>query len=91
MRQYYDIYNLLEVETVQAFIGTEAYFQHKEERFSNKDKETSIIENQAFLISNHEKRLEFKKRYEATSRLYYKSQPPFEELLQRILEHLHKL
>ena len=91
MRQYYDVYNLLAVDMVQGFIGTDAYSQHKEERFKGKDKEIPIAENEAFLLSDPEKREQFKKRYEATKTLYYKGQPPFEALLERIKEHLQKL
>ena len=91
MRQYYDVYNLLAVDMVQTFIGTDAYFQHKDERFKGKDKEIPIAENEAFLLNDPEKRKQFKKRYEATKTLYYKGQPPFEALLERIKDYLQKL
>jgi len=91
MRQYYDVYNLLGVEMVQNFTDTPEYRRHKEERFPNKDKEIPISENEALLLSDPERREQFKKRYEATRHLYYKGQPPFEELLARIKDFLPRL
>jgi len=91
MRQYYDVYNLLSVDLVQSFIGTEEYVQHKEDRFPHKDKGIPISENEAFLLNDPEKWDQFEKRYKATARLYYKGQPPFEELLARIKANLEKL
>jgi len=91
MRQYYDVYCLLSQDIVQEFIGTEAYLQHKEERFPAKDKELAISKNEAFLLSDPLKRAQFQKRYEATKSLYYKTQPPFDELLKRILGFIDRL
>lgn len=91
MRQYYDIYCLLEYPQVQEFIGTEAYTTHKEERFPKQDYAIPLSENEAFLLNDKAQRAEFKKRYEATNALYYKGQPEFDELLKRIKENLDRL
>jgi hypothetical protein len=91
MRQYYDVYSLLANEDVQNFIGTEKYIAHKEARFSNKDKEIPIAENQAFLLESQKLRSRFKERYEATKKLYYNGQPPFDEVLERIKANLPNL
>lgn len=91
MRQYYDVYCLLELEEVQKFIGTEAYLKHKEIRFPKVDLEIPIAKNEAFLLSNPETREAFEKRYEATASLYYLGQPKFEELLVRINSYIDKL
>jgi hypothetical protein len=91
MRQYYDIYCLLEYPQVQEFIGTEAYMAHKEERFPKQDYAIPLSENEAFLPNDQAQKAEFKKRYEATSALYYKGQPHFDKLLQRIRESLVRL
>lgn len=91
MRQYYDVYNLLDNDVVQKFIGTEEYFRHKEARFKGKEKGIVIAEAEAFLLSSAELRQQFEKRYRATAGLYYKGQPPFEELLSRIKENIARL
>ena len=84
MRQYYDLYCLLEVPEVLEFIGTEAYFEHKKARFPKKDLEIPISENEAFLLSNPDQRAEFEARYRATEALYYKGQVEFDSLIARI-------
>lgn len=52
MRQYYDIYCLLDNEQVQKFIGTDEYEQHKQDRFPKKDITIAIDKNEAFLLNN---------------------------------------
>lgn len=91
MRQYYDVYSLLNNEEVQKFIGTAEYIAHKIARFPAKDKEIPIAKNEAFLLTDNELRTQFRKRYEETANLYYKGQPPFEELLKRIKANIDKL
>jgi nucleotidyltransferase AbiEii toxin of type IV toxin-antitoxin system len=91
MRQYYDVSRLLLREDVQAFIGTREYLDHKAERIRGKDKEIPLAENEAFLLSDPKLRKSFVTRYEKTASLYYKGQPPFDELLAIIHENLHKL
>lgn len=91
MRQYYDVYSLLNNKEVQEFIGTEEYERHKEARFRGKEKGIIIAETEAFLLSSTDLREQFKKRYVATRSLYYKGQPPFDDLLSRIKENVEKL
>ena len=91
MRQYYDIYSLLADEKVQAFIGTEQYFAHKAARFPKQDLAVPINENQAFLLADEKFRARYKERYQLTSALYYKGQPGFEEILERIGKIVDKL
>ncbi len=91
MRQYYDVYCLLGIEEVKNFIGTEEYLKHKNVRFPKIDLEISITENEAFLLSNPDVRARFVKRYQGTASLYYKGQPEFETLLERIHEFLNRL
>lgn len=91
MRQYYDLYCLLENPEVLAFIGTPSYHAHKEERFSNTDKTIPVQENQAFILNDKDIRASFIQRYKKTEALYYNGQPPFEELLARINIHLKNL
>lgn len=47
MRHYYDVYSLLQLPEVQAFIGADAYRAHKAKRFSQADN-PDIAQNQAF-------------------------------------------
>ncbi|MGQ7944410.1 nucleotidyl transferase AbiEii/AbiGii toxin family protein [Flavobacterium sp. WC2509] len=91
MRQYYDVYCLLENEEVKKFIGTPEYESHKIERFPTVDLEIPIAENMAFLLSDTDLRREFRKRYVATAALYYKGQPDFDIVLERINKYLKKL
>lgn len=91
MRQYYDVYCLLGLDEVQKFIGTEEYERHKQERFRGKDRDVPIPENEAFLLSSPELRERFRKRYLETNALYYKEQPDFDLLLERIAQYIDKL
>lgn len=91
MRQYNDIYCLLENDQVDAFIGTEEYFAHKEVRIKGKDKEISIQENPAFLLNDEVLLKDFGERYKATAALYYKGQIPFADIVARIRANIHRL
>jgi hypothetical protein len=91
MRQYYDVYCLLDYKPVLDFIGTEAYSAHKEKRFRAGDKAVPVQENQGFLLTDKAIRKDFTKRYLSTAKLYYQGQPPFDELMTRIKEHIDKL
>ena len=91
MRQYYDVYCLLDSVEVQAFIGTPEYNAHKEKRFPKPDLEIPINENEAFLLTSKEIREDFKVRYKSTAALYYQGQPEFDELLERIGKYVGKL
>lgn len=91
MRQYYDVYCLLENPDVLKFIGTEEYKQHKKVRFPKVDLEMPIAENEAFLLSDPTLRQSFKDRYPKTKSLYYNGQPGFDEILGRIRQHISNL
>ena len=91
MRQYYDVYCLLGNEEVIKFIGTTEYTAHKNIRFPKKDLEAPISANEAFLLTSDELREEFRGRYKATANLYYKGQPDFDLLIERINKHLPNL
>ena len=91
MRQYYDVYCLLGNNDVLKFIGTQEYLKHKEKRFPKADLEIPIPKNEAFLLSSKEIRDAYAKRYKKTAALYYQGQPPFDELMASIQEHIGKL
>ena len=90
MRQYYDVYSLLGIEDVRNFIGTKEYFDHKISRFPETDLQVPLSKNEAFRLSNPELRTRFAKRFQDTSKLYYKGQPKFETLLERIHQFLER-
>lgn len=91
MRQYYDVYSLLANKEVQEFIGTKEYNAHKNARFPRVDLAIPISQNEAYLLNDPALKEQFIKRYKATAKLYYKGQPPFEEMLARIKENIDKL
>lgn len=84
MRHYYDVYCLLEDESVQSFIGTDAYYAHKRIRFPSADYQLPIAENEAFILSDSATRKLYQDNYLVTSALYYREQPSFDSLLERI-------
>lgn len=91
MRQYYDVYCLLNSKEVLAFIGTTAYLKHKEKRFPKADYNIPIHKNEAFKLTSPEIRADFTARYITSAALYYQGQPPFDELMERIAKHIKKL
>ncbi|WP_243636405.1 nucleotidyl transferase AbiEii/AbiGii toxin family protein [Flavobacterium aquariorum] len=91
MRQYYDVYSLLGNKQVQTFIGTEEYQIHKRARFPKTDYNIPIAENEAFLLTDKERKNRFRQRYEKTAALYYNGQPDFDEMLAEIGKWVEKL
>jgi hypothetical protein len=90
LRHYYDVYSLLKRPEVQAFIGTDAYNAHKAKRFPKADN-SNIAENDAFILSDPETRASFEKAYAATSALYYKDKPTFDQILKEISAYAKRL
>jgi hypothetical protein len=91
MRQYYDVYCLLGDSDIQSFIGSAEYLAHKAARIKGADKQIPLREHPALLLEETEFRESFKSRYQSTSKLYYKGQPNFEEVLARIAMFLPML
>jgi hypothetical protein len=83
MRHYYDVYSLLQDPSVQAFIGSQAYLDHKAKRFPQADNPV-IAENQAFVLSDPATRAALQRAYAASSALYFRGQPGFEDILDEI-------
>jgi hypothetical protein len=50
-----------------------------------------IAQNEAFLLNDPATRLEYKGAYEATRAIYYKGQPAFSNILERIHAHIDRL
>lgn len=90
MRQYYDVYCLLDYPAVQEFIGTDAYSTHKEKRFPKADLAIPIAKNQAFLLDDQNIKGNFIKRYKETAALYYKGQPDFEEVIVKVRSNINR-
>lgn len=91
MRQYYDVYSLLQDDKVQEFIGTEEYQKHKAIRFPSQDYDIPIANNEAFLLKNPQLRERYTERYKKTAKLYYNGQPDFNDLLTEIEKWIDKL
>jgi len=85
MRHYYDVYFLLQDPTVQGFVGTKGYLDHKAKRFPKADNQV-IAENEAFMLSDAETRATLQKAYAASSALYFRGQPAFDDILGEIVE-----
>ncbi len=90
MRHYYDVYSLLQDPTVQAFVGTKGYLDHKAKRFPKADNAV-IAENEAFVLSDAETRATLQKAYAASSALYFRGQPAFDDILAEIAIWVPKL
>jgi hypothetical protein len=90
MRHYYDVYSLLQDPTVQAFIGTQAYLDHKTKRFPKADNPV-IAQNEAFVLSDRDARQKLQKAYAASSALYFRGQPGFDDILAKIAEWAPRL
>lgn len=71
MRHYYDVYQLLQLDRVKKFIGTDEYFAHKEKRFRVKD-EKDLTKNEAFILSDPTIRKKYEDAYIKTKNLYFK-------------------
>ncbi len=83
MRHYYDVYSLLQDQSVQNFIGSPAYLHHKVKRFP-KAGNPIIAENDAFVLRDPTTRATLKKAFSASSALYFRGQPSFDDILAEI-------
>jgi hypothetical protein len=90
MRHYYDVNGLLQRPDVQAFIGTDAYRNHKAKRFRKGDN-PNIAQNEAFILSDPVTRKLYDKAYTDSSALYYGDKPTFDQILQTIGSWIDRL
>lgn len=90
MRHYYDVYCLLGDDSVQSFIGTDGYKEHKAKRFPRADN-MDIGKNPAFLLKDRDTRALYERAYAGTAALYYQEQPEFGEILSRIKNNFSRL
>ena len=89
LRHYYDLYQLLGLPEVQAFIGTPEYVEHKRVRFRSENQ--NLSETAAFTLSDNATRQLFNTEYQKTAALYYRGQVPLEEIIRRIEAELKRL
>lgn len=87
LRHYYDVYCLLGLEEVQAFMRTPAYEIRKKARFRHHDKRV-IAKNPAFLLTDTAQRKRFALQYSKTQALYYQGQPDFDAIVNRVHQHI---
>jgi hypothetical protein len=91
MRQYYDVYCLLNNREVLQFMVTEDYAKHKKVRIKGEDGAIPLSVHPALLLDDNKVVLEFMNMYRKTASLYYRGQPDFGEILKRIRDCLNML
>jgi hypothetical protein len=91
MRQYYDVYCLLNNKSVIEFIGSEKYKEHKKKRIKGADATIDLKNHPALTLEDENIFNSFKERYQKSSNLYYKGQPDFDDIMARIRAHIHLL
>ena len=87
LRHYYDVYCLLGLEEVRAFMAEPAYQERKVQRFRTGD-ELVIARNPAFILADPAQRERFALEYRKTAALYYRGQPDFDALVARIHQYI---
>ncbi len=87
LRHYYDVYCLLGLEEVRAFMGEPAYQARKAQRFRSGD-ELVIARNPAFILADSVQRERFAEEYRKSAALYYQGQPDFDALVARIHQYI---
>lgn len=87
LRHYYDVYCLLGLEEVQAFMRGPAYQERKAQRFRCGD-ELVIARSSAFILADAAQRERFAQEYRKTRALYHQGQLEFDTLIERIHQHI---
>lgn len=90
LRHYYDVYKLLENERILKFIGTPKYIAHKNLRFRQQD-EQAIKKNPAFMMENTITKKLYSDEFKKKSAIYFGKQPTFDEIIERIHNHINNL
>jgi hypothetical protein len=67
MRQYYDVYCLLGQASIQEFVASAEYAQHKAKWIKGKDAEFPVNRHPALNLEDKEMVADFTNRYESTS------------------------
>ena len=90
LRHYYDVYCLLGLDEVQAFMQEPAYQERKAQRFRRGDEQV-ISRNPAFILTDDAQRRRFALEYRKTRALYHQGQPDFDVLMDRIRQHIDSM
>jgi hypothetical protein len=86
LRHYYDLFKLLELERVTAFIGTQDYQTYKKEKLRGKDAK-EFESRGALMLSDERIARLFEKEFESMNSLLLAPGPAFKEVIDRIREH----
>ncbi|MBI5247779.1 MAG: nucleotidyl transferase AbiEii/AbiGii toxin family protein [Elusimicrobia bacterium] len=86
MRHYYDLFMLLGVERVQAFIGTEAYTVYKTEKLKGADA-AEFAARTPFTLPTADSYALFDEEFESMNTLLLGPGPRFKEVVQRLREY----
>lgn len=90
LRHYYDLYMLLEVARVKAFIGTPEYKEYKKQKLKTSDAK-EFDTRAPFKIESAKIYEEFKDEFEVMSFMLNPPRPKFEDVISRIREHAPNL
>ena len=90
LRHYYDLYMLLEVPRVKAFIGTDDYEAYKKQKLKTTDA-AEFAERAAFLLEKPETYALFEEEFQAMNAMLTPPRPRFADIMARIRERVPKL
>ncbi len=86
LRHYYDLYMLLGVARVTAFIGTDDYEAYKKQKLKTTDAK-EFKSREAFLLKDANRFALFEDEFEVTSFMLTPPRPSFTAVVERIREH----
>ncbi|MEK7742767.1 MAG: nucleotidyl transferase AbiEii/AbiGii toxin family protein, partial [Elusimicrobiota bacterium] len=86
LRHYYDLYMLLDVERVKAFIGTDDYETYKKQKLKTTDAK-EFASREAFLLEDPKRSALFEEEFEVMSFMLTPPRPSFADVLGLIREH----
>lgn len=90
IRHYYDLYQLINREDVQNFIGSDEYNEFKSQHFGKYD-DTNINNCGAFKLQDPNDKKVFDNAYNRSEDLYYMDRPSFQQILDRISQDIERL
>lgn len=90
LRHYYDLYMLLEVPRVKAFIGTPDYEAYKKEKLKTADM-AEFETRDAFLLKDARAYELFEKEFPEVAGIIYPPRPKFADIIARIREYAPNL
>jgi hypothetical protein len=90
IRHYYDIYQLLQMEQVKNFLGTDDYYVYKQEKFGTLN-DLDLTKNPAFQLSEPGEVDKFRSLYQKKAEIYFGVTPSFEKIIQYIKDNASML